>query len=259
MSARNESEIPFFFGPEQALFGLFHACPRPARKAVLLCPPLGQDQIRCHRLYRQLAQVLAAAGVAALRFDYYGTGDSAGDSVEMDWQRCLADTAVAANELRARAGTDRVLAFGARLGGSIALAAAEQARLAGVVAWDPVLDGSAYAAQLDAMQSALCADGKRFMVPRDPSEAAAQWLGFAISERFRQQVAALRIDRPSVPTLVLDSLSSDAPQPWGSFANAAAVRSVQPATPWHDPRRLEVAILSHTLIQAVTQHMQEAA
>jgi alpha/beta superfamily hydrolase len=260
MSARNDMETPFFFGPDQALFGLFHACSKPARKAVLLCPPLGQDQIRCHRLYRQLAQALAAAGVAALRFDYYGTGDSAGSSVEMDWQRCLADTAVAANELRARAGTDQVFAFGARLGGSVALMAAEQARLAGIVAWDPVLDGNTYVARLDAMQSALCADGKRFMVPRHPDEAAAQWLGFAISERFRQQITALRIDRPTVPTLLLDSLSSDAPQPWGSFVtNAAAVRLVQPATPWHDPRRLEVAILSHTLVQAVTQHMQEAA
>lgn len=260
MSARAEAETPFFFGPESALFGLFHASGKPARKAVLLCPPLGQDQIRCHRLYRQLAQALAAAGVAVLRFDYYGTGDSAGDSVEMDWQRCLADTAVAANELRARAGADRVFAFGARLGGSIALASATQARFAGVVAWDPVLDGSAYVAWLDAMQSALCMDGKRFMVPRSPADASAQWLGFAISDRFRRQIMDLHVDRPTVPTLLLDSLSSDAPQPWGSFvANAAAVRLMQPPTPWNDPHRLEVAILSHTLIQVVTEHMQEAA
>jgi pimeloyl-ACP methyl ester carboxylesterase len=260
MSARAEAELPFFFGPEQGLFGLFHASAKPARKAVLLCPPWGQDQIRCHRLYRQLAQALATEGVAALRFDYYGTGDSAGGSVDMDWLRCLADTATAANELRARAGVDRVLAFGARLGGSIALASAEQARFDGIVAWDPVLDGRAYVAHLDAMQSALYRDGQRFMVPRDAADAAAQWLGFAISDRFRQQLVDLHVERPTVPTLLLDSLSSDAPQAWGSFAaDAAAVRCMQPSTPWNDPRRLEVAILSHPLIQAVTQHVQEAA
>jgi alpha-beta hydrolase superfamily lysophospholipase len=260
MSARVEMETPFYFGPERSLFGLFHACAKPARKAVLLCPPLGQDQIRCHRLYRQLAQALAAEGIAVLRFDYYGSGDSAGASVDMDWRRCLADTAAAADELRARSGIDRVLAFGARLGGSIALASAVQARLAGIVAWDPVLDGRAYVAQLDALQSALRLDAQRFMVPRKAHEVAEQWLGFAISEPFREQIASLHIERPTVPTLLLDSLSLDAPRPWGSFVtDAAAVKCMQPATPWDDPRRLEVAILSHPLIQAVTEHVREAA
>jgi alpha-beta hydrolase superfamily lysophospholipase len=260
MSARADMETPFYFGPERSLFGLFHASTTPARKAVLLCPPLGQDQIRCHRLYRQLAQALAAEGIAVLRFDYYGSGDSAGGSADMDWHRCLADTAAAADELRARSGAYRVLAFGARLGGSIALASAVQARLGGIVAWDPVLDGRAYVAQLDALQSALRLDAQRFMVPRKADEVAAQWLGFAIGEPFRQQIASLQIDRPTVPTLLLDSLSLAAPHPWGSFVtDAAAVKCMQPATPWDDLRRLEVAILSHPLIQAVTQHVREAA
>jgi hypothetical protein len=260
MSTRAEAEMPFYFGPDRALFGLFHASGTLARKAVLLCPPLGQDQIRCHRLYRQLAQALVAEGMAVLRFDYYGTGDSAGDSVEVDWERCIADTAVAAGELRTRAGVDRVFAFGARLGGSMALASATQARFAGVVAWDPVLDGQPYVAQLDAMQSALCADGQRFMVPRKPADVAAQWLGFAISARLRQQIAALHIDRPPTTTLLIDSLSSDAPRHLNGFeVDAAMIKSLQPLTPWDDPRRLEVAVLSHPLIQAVTHHVREAA
>ena len=260
MNARVEAELPFYFGPERTLFGLFHASSTPARKAVLLCAPLGQDQIRCHRLYRQLAQALVAEGIAVLRFDYYGTGDSAGDSAEVDWERCMADTAIAADELRKRAGVDRVLAFGARLGGSMALASVAQARFAGVVAWDPVLDGQAYVAQLDAMQSALCADGQRFMVPRKPADVAAQWLGFAISASLRQQLADLHIERPSTPTLLIDSLSPDMPRHVNGFeVDAAMIKSLQQLTPWDDPRRLEVAVLSHSLIQAVTHHMREAA
>jgi pimeloyl-ACP methyl ester carboxylesterase len=259
MSARNETEMPFYFGPERALFGLFHASGTSARKVVLLCPPLGQDQIRCHRLYRQLAQALAAEGIAVLRFDYYGTGDSAGDSVDMDWQRCLSDIAAAADELRARSGVDRVFAFGARLGGSMALAAAAQARLAGIVAWDPVLDGRAYVEQLDDMQSALCLDGQRFMVPRQAADGADQWLGFAVSDRFRQQVVHMHVEHPDVPTFLIESLPDDAPRSWGGMlVNAATIR-LEPPTPWNDPRRLEVAILSHPLIQAVTQHVREVA
>ncbi len=260
MNARAEAEVPFYFGPERALFGLFHAPATSARKAVLLCSPLGQDQIRCHRLYRQLAQALVAEGIAVLRFDYYGTGDSAGDSVDVDWDRCMADTAVAANELRTRAGVDRVFAFGARLGGSMALASAAQARFGGVMAWDPVLDGQAYVAQIDAMQSALCADGQRFMVPRKPTDGAAQWLGFAISANLRQQIADLHIQRPPAPTLLIDSLSPDVPRHLNGFeVDAAMIKSLQPLTPWDDPRRLEVAVLSHPLIQAVTHHVRGAA
>lgn len=260
MNARAEAEMPFYFGPDRALFGLFHASGTSARKAALLCPPLGQDQIRCHRVYRQLAQALVAEGIAVLRFDYYGTGDSAGDSADVDWERCMADIAVAADELRTRAGVDRVFAFGARLGGSMALASVGQARFAGVVAWDPVLDGHAYVAQLDAMQSALCADGQRFMVPRKPVDVAAQWLGFAISANLRQQLADLHIDRPPTPTLLIDSLSPDTPRHLNGFeVEGAMIKSLHQLTPWDDPRRLEVAVLSHSLIQAVTHHIREAA
>jgi pimeloyl-ACP methyl ester carboxylesterase len=198
--------------------------------------------------------------MAVLRFDYYGTGDSAGDSADVDWRRCMADTAVAADELRTRAGVDRVFAFGARLGGSMALASAAQACLAGVVVWDPVLDGQAYVAQLDAMQSALCADGQRFMIPRKPADAAAQWLGFAISASLRQQLADLHIERPPMPTLLIDSLSPDTPRHVNGFeVDAAMIKSLQQPTPWDDLRRLEVAVLSHSLIQTVTHHMREAA
>jgi len=158
MKARTPMELPFHFGPGSDLFGLFHATGMPPRKAVLLCPPLGQDQIRCHRLYRQLAQALATDGIAALRFDYYGSGDSAGASDELDWQRCIDDTAMAADELRRRSGCERVIAFGARLGACIAVEAAASARLAGLIMWDPIVAGAAHVARLDAMQDALRQD-----------------------------------------------------------------------------------------------------
>ncbi len=188
-----EAELPFYFGNDAALFGLFHAAGGPARKAVLLCPPLGQDQIRCHRLYRQLANALAGEGIPALRFDYYGTGDSAGDSADVDWDRCVADIAVAADELRRRSGADRIVAFGARLGGSLATTAMARARLAGLVMWDPVIDGGVYVSRLDAMQAALRQDGQRFTRPRSAADVAEQWLGFSISERLRLQIGAVQL------------------------------------------------------------------
>ncbi|WP_426703009.1 serine aminopeptidase domain-containing protein [Rhodanobacter sp. Col0626] len=261
MSRQDDKELPFYFGASRELFGLFHATTAPASKGVLLCPPLGQDQIRCHRLYRQLAHALVAEGIAVLRFDYYGTGDSAGASVEVDWDRCVADTITAANELRVRSGALEITAFGARLGGSIALAAAKSGCLAGLVAWDPVLDGSAYVARLDDMQKALAVDTQRFTRPRLTSEVAEQWLGFATSDRFRRQLVELRLEPADVPMLVLDSLAVTSTADWQSlYADSEPkVLALQPSTPWDDLHRLELAILSHPLIRAITGYFREAA
>lgn len=250
-----EAELPFYFGDDAALFGLFHATGGPARKAVLLCPPLGQDHIRCHRLYRQLANALAGEGIAALRFDYYGTGDSAGGSADVDWDRCVADIVTAADELRRRSGAARVIAFGARLGGSMAIAAAQAAHFAGLVTWDPVFDGGGYVSRLDAMQSALRQDKQRFMRPRSASDVAEQWLGFATSQRLRRQISELQWKPMAAPMLVLDSLSG---QPDSGAANTT-VKTLEPPAPWDDLNRLEVAILSHPLIQTVTSHVRAAA
>jgi alpha-beta hydrolase superfamily lysophospholipase len=241
MSMHGDLDLPFFFGADDGLFGMYHAGTPTARRAFLMCPSLGQDLIRCHRLYRQLAQALAMQGVPVLRFDYHGTGDAAGSSGEVDWSRCVEDTVTAAVELRRRAGIDRVVAFGARLGGSIAMAAAGRAGFTEVIAWDPVLDGGDHVAALDAMQAALREDGERFTRPRSHADVAEQWLGFDIGDSLRRQLGALRVATPAVPTLVLDA------------------RSLGQSTPWNDLRRLETAILSQSLIQAVTGRLKEVA
>ena len=63
----------------------WHHGPHPAlrrRGAVVLCPPLGSECVVAYRVWRILAERLAGAGFDVLRFDYEGTGDSAGDSEE---------------------------------------------------------------------------------------------------------------------------------------------------------------------------------
>ncbi|MGE7136572.1 serine aminopeptidase domain-containing protein [Luteibacter sp. NPDC031894] len=257
---RPDAELPFFFGTDSDLFGMYHAPERPARRGVLMCAPLGQDLIRCHRLYRQLAQALAAQGLAVLRFDYHGTGDSAGGSADVDWERCVSDTVVAAAELRARARVDRVVAFGARLGGSLAMCAAEQARFGEVIAWDPVLEGDDYVSALDAMQAALREDAGRFTRPRSHADIAEQWLGFDVGERLREQLSALSVGAADVPTLVLDSTADAQPSRWDRIASShGAIAAISPPTPWNDLRRLETAILSQPVIQAVSGHLREGA
>lgn len=257
MKARIEADLPFYFGPGRELFGFYHPSLASHGTGVVLCPPLGAEQIRCHRLYRQLAHGLAEGGFPVLRFDYYGTGDSAGSSRDVDWTRCVADVATAATELRARSGAQRILAFGTRLGANAALDSII-AGLAGVVAWDAVHDGAALVRDLDRMQEALKVDLNRFDQPRPALDVRLEWQGFETTERLRSQLAGLRLTEPHGPVAWLGSAAPvvEAGQAgWQGYS----VESVEVAPHWDDLDRLEMAILSHPLIDAARRHLREMA
>src|SRR4051812_34012890 len=84
---RGVTRTPFYFESQgQWLFAWLHrpeAGP-PAGHGVILCPPVGHEQLHAHRSLRHLADALAAAGLPVLRFDYAGTGDSGGSDDDPD-------------------------------------------------------------------------------------------------------------------------------------------------------------------------------
>lgn len=140
--------LPMYFGQsEQPLFGIYHPPSRQLANssALLLCPPIGVEGLRSHRAYRQLATNLSKAGHHVLRFDYYGTGDSGGDSNDGTVKQWLSDIAIAAQELKDNANTKSISLVGLRFGATLAWQFAEQATdVDELVLWDPVLDGNAY-------------------------------------------------------------------------------------------------------------------
>jgi alpha-beta hydrolase superfamily lysophospholipase len=158
--ALTPSTVPVVFGPpDRALVGFYHAAEvsRARATAVVLCNPLGFEAMSAHRTYRHLAERLAAHGVATLRFDYDGTGDSSGRSDDPDrmiaW---LGSIHVAVREVRARAGVRQVALVGVRFGATLAmLAAAEDDMVDGVVSWAPVISGRSYVNELRAFRLLL--------------------------------------------------------------------------------------------------------
>lgn len=152
---------PMFFGStREPLFGVYHApTTRPVREAgVVLCQPVGHEYVRTHRFVLHLAGALAARGYHVMRFDYSGTGDSWGGDDDASLARWVRDTRAAADELRETAGVSRLHLVGIRLGGAIALRAAQgRADVEAVVLWDPVLRGAAYVAELAAVGEAFLA------------------------------------------------------------------------------------------------------
>ena len=66
--------------PSGPVFAVYHAPSADAAPAtaVLLCPPWGWNDVTSYRARRAWAEHLADGGHPTLRFDFPGTGDSAG-------------------------------------------------------------------------------------------------------------------------------------------------------------------------------------
>ena len=95
------------------------------------------------------------------RSDYFGTGDSAGDTGEGTILRWKTDIRSAAEELKALSGVKRLSIVGLRLGAALAAeASAEGLQVQDLVLWDPVVIGSDYIDELTAMQHHLFPDIK---------------------------------------------------------------------------------------------------
>jgi pimeloyl-ACP methyl ester carboxylesterase len=104
---------------------------------VLICPPFGWEEMSSYRPRREWAQTLAEKGIAALRIDLPGTGDSAGyptDAGRLDaWTTALGE---AAGWLRHETSCRRVVAIGIGIGGLLAYSAiAQGAPIDDLVLW----------------------------------------------------------------------------------------------------------------------------
>lgn len=215
---------PLFFGTEAPLYGVYHAPQGRHRDAgVVLCYPFGQEYMRAHRAFRQLALLLCRQGYHVLRFDYRGTGDSAGDLQGVTATHWLDDVDAAVTELRESAGISRVSVLGLRLGALIAAAACQRRDdIDRLVVWDPILSGADYEAELLGVIAA--ARPSPDSVPSGNCEAPDGTLyynGFALPAPFRSTLRELAMTA-AVPTgaaQVLQAVSHET-EPFANLRDA---------------------------------------
>jgi alpha-beta hydrolase superfamily lysophospholipase len=150
-------EALYFESGGRRLFGWLHrpvgACPETG---IVICNPFGYEALCAHRSVRAFAQTAVDLGMAALRFDYAGTGDSAdlepGNNQVATW---LADITAAIDEMRRRTGVERICLLGFRLGAALAALAASQSRsVNALIAVAPIVSGHRYVRELRTMRLA---------------------------------------------------------------------------------------------------------
>ncbi|MAY99338.1 MAG: hypothetical protein CMH32_02295 [Micavibrio sp.] len=195
--------------------------------AVLVCPPLFGEMIQFHRAFYILSGKLADQGIASLRFDWPGTGDSEGDLKDYslsDWHKCVEEMALFLME---QTGAKKICFVGSRFGASIA--ANEALNIAAVdslVLWEPVIDGRGYLEELEDQHNEFLSPflGNKASVENGQKDI----LGFSIPERLWTEISnfsfedveldcnlkVLIISQTGNSQMYKESLSDEIPSLW---------------------------------------------
>ncbi len=192
----------FHFGHAQSLYGVVHRPARPKTdEAVLICAPIGLEQVRIHFVLNQLARQLANAGVPVLRFDFFGCADSLGETVDASFSRWFRDVADARLELAHRTGAMRITAVGVRLGATVLCKALRSTELSRLVLWDPVLSGAKYVGEQQAMQSEHFRNTRHMRLWSTPPQlvGSVEMMGTMYSDKALQELRSLAIDQTDLP------------------------------------------------------------
>jgi pimeloyl-ACP methyl ester carboxylesterase len=253
--------IPFYFGPRQGLFGVYHPPETTPRRntGMVLCYPAGHECLRVHRSFRNLAASLARVGFAVLRFDYSGTGDSSGDGADATLDGWRQDLRCAMDELKHRSGVTRFGLTGQRLGAAVAWREGlDRGDVDVLMLWDPVLQGARYLADLRSLERTWLANPARSGSSRAEA-AAGSLLGFTLGPAMEREILSLDLLSAPLPRTakVLAIMASEDPDEatWCERVRAAygpKSCGAFPTVNWNDPESIHTAVYPQSALQIIT-------
>ena len=235
--------------------GVYHApgTASESERGVVLCYPFGQEYMRSHRAFRQLAVLLARSGHHVLRFDYYGTGDSMGDSVDGSLEEWVGDIETAVEELRAMTGVSQVSLVGLRLGASMACIASTFLTPPAdeLVLWDPVVCGDDYLAELEQVADPVPATG-----PEPETKGVA---GFPLTPALRRGIAGVDLHRLEFMTSARAAIFASKPAfedarlrtRLEQFGMAVSSQVIDSRSNWVEYDEDNESLLPHAMIQGI--------
>ena len=154
MSVKPDVTAVWFGSAARPLFGLLHRPPAELRGGVVLCPSIGVEAAHTAIALRHVARELSCRDLLVLRFDYPGTGQSAGTVLDDDPTEGWPDSVVAAAELLRQEGASWVAGVGLRFGATLASHAARRAGFDALVLLHPIVSGRSFLREQRALQVA---------------------------------------------------------------------------------------------------------
>ena len=220
----------FIQGGRSRLFGALWSA-AAVRGGVLFCNQVGPDYAACYKTGRLLAAILVAGGWTCLRFDYAGWGDSEGEETEYSVRDWIDNISSAHQQLK-QTGIRETYLCGFGFGGALAAKYASQSGgVSGLILWNPVTDGGAYAASLRDRHGQLL-HGSFARASRQ--DRVVQSMGFVAAADLASQMSQIRLTELQTP-------------PAGRVLIVAPPSSRQTASLAHRLRELgvEVAVRPH--------------
>ncbi len=181
------------------LFGWLHAGREPSQfdHAVIIAPPIGHEQLHAHRSLRHLADALAQRGIPTFRFDWHGTGDSAGrdeDPRRLDvWRTNLRDSG---ELLKQKLAVRHISVIGLRFGAALAATTFSAREIENLVLWAPVVSGRTYVREMTAIDRT--SEIPSHSIPGAPADLEPA--GLVLSEATARDIAQLNLLQSPLPT-----------------------------------------------------------
>jgi pimeloyl-ACP methyl ester carboxylesterase len=245
----------FYFGKSgDALLGVYYpptSIIPEHNQSIILCPPFGQEYLRSHRAFRQLALLLAREGFHVMRFDYYGTGDSDGDLESANIDRWIDDISAASNELINISGCEQQSLIGLRFGSTLAFLHAQQstAQLQSLTLWEPVLSGVRYLAEFG----------------DTPENPITNIMGFPVDSKLHSEISALQLTPTNIDNIgTINCVASSTNQDQEKFLqtldyHASVTQTVIPIEgDWAKADEFLSAMLPREMIMSIVNNLTGA-
>ncbi|MCP4091458.1 MAG: hypothetical protein GY746_16970 [Gammaproteobacteria bacterium] len=221
--------------------------------------------MRSHRAFVRLSDQLAVKGFHVLRFDYFSTGDSAGDDGEACLDDWLGDIQKAILELRDISGVTKVSIIGARLGATLATTAVSSlSNIDSLILWDPVISGKNYIRDITSLNARFTQNPYHFKrTPAQPINELnpEELLGFRFPEQLRKSLSDLDINRVSVLNIRRMALIFSKKQPdhisllknLSKLGVKTQIYSSQEQVDWDKSQEINLGLTLHKVTEQMIQ------
>ena len=192
----------------------------PSDHVVLCLPPLFEEMNLSRAVIAKQAQYFAEHGLITCVMDYFGTGDSEGETDDADVSIWLNDILEVASWLKSR-GVQRLTLWGVRFGGLMLLHFQDELHktlpVCQQLLWKPLLSGELFVKQfirLKNLNSVLKGDEKKIDWRQNIREGnATEIAGYPLNQALLQSIESLAVTREIEPRTHIVWMELAATQP----------------------------------------------